>query len=137
MEIQPFFKRLQRKPGRQTWIYKYIKGSKRGLINYVDYIGIFDQPITWSHILILNGKHNFIYFSEFIYLYIDYKNPILALSKLIILFWFFFQGTVVAVKKIDGSKFNINRKLLIDLKTVSYTNVQSFFPICVFVNITT
>ena len=34
----------------------------------------------------------------------------------------FFQGTVVAVKKIDGSKFNINRKLLIDLKTVSYTN---------------
>ena len=31
-----------------------------------------------------------------------------------------FQGTVVAVKKIDESKFNINRKLLIDLKTVSF-----------------
>ena len=32
--------------------------------------------------------------------------------------YFFFQGNVVAVKKIDKSKFNLNRNLLIELKKV-------------------
>ena len=42
------------------------------------------------------------------------------MSKVLLIRPLYFQGTIVAVKKIDKSKFNLNRDLLIELKTVSH-----------------
>jgi hypothetical protein len=51
---------------------------------------------------------------------------------------FIFQGTVVAVKKIDKSRFNLTRSLLIELKTVSNFPVNNIeFRIHIFTDVGT
>ena len=49
-----------------------------------------------------------------------FLNPDDSVLDYIVILPLSFQGTIVAVKKIDKSKFNLNRDLLIELKTVSH-----------------